>query len=335
MNPPPQNPPRNLPSELREVSVVHLTDPTAARGMLEVLDQDVVNLDPDVFDIKRVTVPLDECCLIYSRSNSALRTRTLVHTDFDTCAILGPNAHGSIDGTELRPHSLMAAGHGTSAEIVVRSGYESVAWLAPPKVLEKHIELRGKKGGFMIPEGHEVWHPSVDAARELFALGTRIAEGAENQPAIFNDNHWTQYGAQVEYMDTLFAAIESCDPDETTDSNKKLKSYSEIVRACEDYTLQLDGRRPYLSELCATADVSERTLQYAFRDIMGMSPLTYLHRLRLHRARDELQKAKSDSTTVTEVAMNWGFWHFGEFSRAYKNCFAEKPSETLKKNVGD
>ena len=98
--------------------------------------------------------------------------------------------------------------------------------------------------------------------------------------------------------------------------------------------MNLDGRRPYLSELCATANVSERTLQNAFKNIMGMSPLTYLHRLRLHRARDELRKAKSDSTTVTDVAMNWGFWHFGEFSRAYKNCFGEVPSRTLRQNPG-
>ena len=76
--------------------------------------------------------------------------------------------------------------------------------------------------------------------------------------------------------------------------------------------------------------VSERTLQYAFRDIMGMSPLTYLHRLRLHRARDELRKTDSSDTTVTDVAMRWGFWHFGEFSRAYKNCFGEVPSQTLR-----
>ena len=133
-------------------------------------------------------------------------------------------------------------------------------------------------------------------------------------------------------MDLLSATIESCAADELGDSDRKQNSYSAIVRACEDYTLQLDDRRPYLSELCETAHVSERTLQYAFNDIMGMSPLTYLHRLRLHRARDEMQKAKNKSTTVTDVAMNWGFWHFGEFSRAYKNCFGELPSETLKSN---
>jgi transcriptional regulator GlxA family with amidase domain len=89
-----------------------------------------------------------------------------------------------------------------------------------------------------------------------------------------------------------------------------------------------------MSELCSIANVSERTLQYAFQDIMGMSPLTYLHRLLLHRARDELRKAEIGATTVTDIAMNWGFWHFGDFSRAYKNCFDEKPSSTLKRASG-
>ena len=85
-------------------------------------------------------------------------------------------------------------------------------------------------------------------------------------------------------MDSLFTTIESCNRDETIDTDKKGRSYSQIVRTCEDYTLSVEGCRPYMSELCAAANVSERTLQNAFKDIMGMSPLTYLHRLRLHRA---------------------------------------------------
>lgn len=46
MNLPTQARGRELPKELREVSVVRMTDPTAVRGSIEVLNQDVVNLDP-------------------------------------------------------------------------------------------------------------------------------------------------------------------------------------------------------------------------------------------------------------------------------------------------
>ena len=77
--------------------------------------------------------------------------------------------------------------------------------------------------------------------------------------------------------------------------------------------------------------MSERTLEYAFKEIMGLSPVTYLSRLRLHRVRQALLAATHGSTTVTTEALNWGFWHFGEFSRAYKECFGELPSETLRR----
>jgi AraC-like DNA-binding protein len=314
---------------------VQLTDPTAVRGSIEVLNQDVVNLDPKGFEVKRVTVPLVECCLIYTWSNSAVRTRTLIHEDFEACSILGPLAHGSIDGTKLHPYALIAAGPGAQAEIIVDSDYESVALLVPPRVLNEHLALRRTKADFDFPEDHELWRPATEMARKLFELGTRIADAAEDAPAIFDNSHWAKYGAQIEFMDSLFATIESCNPAETVDTNRKGKSYSQVVRTCEDYTLDLEERRPYLSELCAIANVSERTLQYAFQDIMGMSPLTYLHRLRLHRARDDLRRADSGSTSVTDVAMNWGFWHFGEFSRAYRNCFGELPSRTLRQDSGD
>ena len=335
MDTPTQTPWRDLPKELREVSVVRLTDPTDVRSSIEVLNQDVVNLNPEGFEVKRVTVPLEECCLIYQWSNAALRTRTRIHNEFDACTILGPQARGSIDGVKLHSYALLTAGAGAQAEIIVDSDYESVALLVPPQIIHEHLALRRTKAVFDFPEDIEVRHPATEIARNLFELGARIAEAAENAPGVFNDSHWARYGAQVEFMDSLFATIESCVPDETVDTDKKGKSYSQTVRTCEDYTLNLDGRRPYLSELCAAANVSERTLQYAFQDIMGMSPLTFLHRLRLHRARDELRKAESCSTTVTDVAMNWGFWHFGEFSRAYKNCFGELPSATLKRSSSD
>lgn len=85
-----------------------------------------------------------------------------------------------------------------------------------------------------------------------------------------------------------------------------------------------------ITDLCDIADVSERTLQTAFREILGMSPLAYLKRLRLHRARKDFYREADTALSVTEIAMRWGFWHLGEFSRDYKTCFGELPSETLR-----
>jgi AraC family ethanolamine operon transcriptional activator len=86
-----------------------------------------------------------------------------------------------------------------------------------------------------------------------------------------------------------------------------------------------------VSELCEAAGVSERTLQYAFKEAMGMSPIAYLNRLRLHQVRKSLRAATHASTTVTKEALRWGFWHLGNFSKAYRENFGELPSETLRR----
>ena len=88
-----------------------------------------------------------------------------------------------------------------------------------------------------------------------------------------------------------------------------------------------------MSDLCRATRVSERALEYAFKEVMGLTPVHYLMRLRLHRVRQALLAATVGSTTVSVEALNGGFWHFGDFSRAYRDCFGEQPSETLRREA--
>jgi AraC-like DNA-binding protein len=50
---------------------------------------------------------------------------------------------------------------------------------------------------------------------------------------------------------------------------------------------------------------------------------------------EALLAATQASSTVSAEALKWGFWHFGEFSRAYKQCFGELPSDTLRRAPGE
>jgi len=103
------------------------------------------------------------------------------------------------------------------------------------------------------------------------------------------------------------------------------------VKAAEDYALSHIDDRVYVGDLCRAAATSERALEYAFKKVMGLTPVAYLTRLRLHRVRRALLAATQGSATVSALALDWGFWHFGDFSRAYKDCFGELPSETLRR----
>jgi AraC family ethanolamine operon transcriptional activator len=99
----------------------------------------------------------------------------------------------------------------------------------------------------------------------------------------------------------------------------------------EDYLSDFPTIPHTLLELCGVAQVSERTSEYAFLERFGVSPKAYLHRLRLNGVRKDLRNADPTATSVTALAIGWGFWHMGQFAKDYKRLFTELPSETLKK----
>lgn len=86
---------------------------------------------------------------------------------------------------------------------------------------------------------------------------------------------------------------------------------------------------PTVVDICAALNVSERTLQYAFREYIGLSPVAYLRICRLNRIRAELAATDPQSTTITQEAMRFGFLHLGRFAGDYKRMFGESPSATL------
>lgn len=83
-----------------------------------------------------------------------------------------------------------------------------------------------------------------------------------------------------------------------------------------------------LAELCAELDVNERTLLLGFNELYGVGPKHYAKKLRLYRVYRDLQQG-DEATTVTGVAVRWGFFHFGRFSHDYRQLFGQAPSQTL------
>jgi AraC-like DNA-binding protein len=85
----------------------------------------------------------------------------------------------------------------------------------------------------------------------------------------------------------------------------------------------------YIPELCKAIGVSERTLRVCCQEQLGIGPKRYLLLRRLHLSRRALRKGLPDTTTVTETATRYGFWHFGRFAGEYQSLFGEAPSSTL------
>jgi AraC family ethanolamine operon transcriptional activator len=109
-----------------------------------------------------------------------------------------------------------------------------------------------------------------------------------------------------------------------------------IVRGAEDF-LEGGGARQavQIEDICLALNISRRTLYRAFRDLLEVSPKAYLRLKNMSAARARLLDAGDRPTTVTQVALDQGFWELGRFSGAYRAMFGESPSETLRAAQGD
>lgn len=103
------------------------------------------------------------------------------------------------------------------------------------------------------------------------------------------------------------------------------------VRRAIEYADQNLGDSLTVACLAEVSGVGVRALQDGFREAVGSSPTAWIRSRRLERAHADLRAAEpGDGTTVTEVAMRWGFSHLGRFSVRYRERFGISPQETLR-----
>jgi transcriptional regulator GlxA family with amidase domain len=103
-----------------------------------------------------------------------------------------------------------------------------------------------------------------------------------------------------------------------------------IVARFEEFLESNPDRPIYLTEICASIGVAERTLRASCEEHLGMGPIRFLTLRRMHLVRGALLRADPSKSTVTRIVTDHGFWELGRFSVAYRELFGESPSETLR-----
>ena len=113
----------------------------------------------------------------------------------------------------------------------------------------------------------------------------------------------------------------------TTDPSNRARALDaalEHARSCRGRTTA--------HELSIAAGVSQRTLERAFRERLGITPGVFLRLKRLNAAHRELLASDPRMTTVWRVASGWDFRHQGRFSVLHRRVFGESPSRTLRRS---
>jgi AraC-like DNA-binding protein len=316
------------------VTIEEIDDPTMAGAGVDLLDLDAVQLQSVPLRVRRVVVRLDACTVVYHSTNARVRTRTSVREGRLAYVTFGPRARGAVNGLPIFPGMMLAGEPGAEARFVVDPGHEGISFMVRAQDIRDHLAVRGRGADFRMPSGLETLQADAERVRALYDWGKRLVDIAGRQPLSFDEGRKERAAAQIELLETLLAALEGASDLEPSRSERTQQAHSLVVRAAEDHALSRADEPLLVTDLCRAAGVSERTLEYAFKAVMGLTPLNYLLRLRLHRVRRALLAATHGSTTVSAEALKWGFWHFGEFSRAYKACFGELPSDTLRREPG-
>ncbi len=106
-----------------------------------------------------------------------------------------------------------------------------------------------------------------------------------------------------------------------------------IFKRALEFMLDNLHKEIYISELCDAAQVSERTLRYAFEHVVGLSPTRYLFYLRLGSTCRDLMLSRPDRVSVASVALKRGMWDLSRFAGGYHRVFGEYPSDTLRRRL--
>lgn len=86
-----------------------------------------------------------------------------------------------------------------------------------------------------------------------------------------------------------------------------------------------------VDRIAAASGLCVRSLQVAFRQHVGQTPMAYLRERRLLAVHARLSAPAAD-TSVTSAALQFGFAHLGRFAQDYARRFGESPHRTLQRH---
>lgn len=102
------------------------------------------------------------------------------------------------------------------------------------------------------------------------------------------------------------------------DSAARVRRMRLFTRAQEHLWARIEEPH-HIDELCAALSSNVRTLFYAFKSVVGMSPMKYFKIQRLNAAHRKLRA--SEGVPIFCIAADCGFWHMGHFGVDYKRLF--------------
>jgi len=278
-------------------------------------------LKPHTFEACFQDRHLPRTAIQHEHWNSSLQLRGTIRHDIVPMSI--PNVgYGIFQGLPFKSGDLIFMKPGSELDLLAQSPIELPILHAPIHVLESVARKVGIENPIALLSGSPVVY-SDPWVRQEFTKG--MSEMLRVPPEFQS----TREELESRMLYLFWEILNNQDARRSGFAGNPPVGIGHVKRAQEFIEENLEGTIR-VEDMAAASGVSARALQLCFRDHFQMGPQEYARLRRLHLVNKALQLASPDSHTVTQVAMNHGFYHLGRFSGYYKHMFGESPNATLR-----
>ena len=306
-------------------SVSHFSDPDAYAASIQPTATEVVVTGRGPFSAKLISIDFHR--LILRRFSETLPR--IIHTAYRGGSVslqflIEPGPGLIADGVEYEPGKIVRHIEGANYH-QVSSGFTRFGGVSLPKEDMADIGEAMIATDLTPPRDTTLATPPPSALERLQRLHAAAAHLAETAPEIIANPDAANSLEQM-LIDAMVGCLDHAGSDPNTLAQGQhvvvMKRFRRVLEEHPDQAL-------YIPEICKAVGVSDNTLRVCCHEHLGMGPRRYLMLRRMHLARRALREATKDTTTVTEIATRYGFWHLARFAGEYQSLFGETPSVTL------
>ncbi len=293
--------------------IEHL-DVDGYRAALATWDMRAVPLQRGRFRLRWVLREMPDMSLVRYTTATSIREEYVKEAGSTAFVLILPGDHERfrVSGAELAPMTLTMLHPGAPYEVISPAGGEALEVYVPDEMLASL--------------GLERWLDPRDInVRPSPAAAQRLRIRLEPLLRLGREARVDEAVERAAILEELAATLDSVDRSVAPAPTIRLHQvYRRAVAAIEDEP------DPMLTvvELAVRLGVTTRTLRYAFRYAIGLSPYQFMLRRRLTLLRSALQDPSRSERTVLDLLLAHGISHQGEFAGQYRRLFGETPSET-------
>lgn len=147
---------------------------------------------------------------------------------------------------------------------------------------------------------------------------------------IIKNAKYLSYQSMLDAQETILVLLsEILAPLKDVDIKKYHNNRFVVVKRALSYIHDCDRANLTILELSNICFCSVRSLEYAFKSILYMTPKQYLIKRRFHLIHKEINTGKKK--IIGDIALQFGIINAGRFSKDYFNFYGEYPSQTIQK----